>query len=141
MQISRLLMRSVIAAFVASLIVLETGCNPASRDQSVIASAQQFNTALQPAEINNSDLNNYLQTIGGRIVAAAKEADARGYGPKSHKQGTDAWMYQDIEFRLVNSKTLNAFTTGGHFVYIYNELFQLCQNEEELAAVMSHEFG
>jgi predicted Zn-dependent protease len=42
---------------------------------------------------------------------------------------------------LVNSKTLNAFTTGGTHIYIYNALFQLCANEDELAAVMAHEYG
>jgi len=41
----------------------------------------------------------------------------------------------------VNSQTLNAFTTGGQHVYVYYALFQNCQNEEDLAAVMSHEFG
>jgi predicted Zn-dependent protease len=50
-------------------------------------------------------------------------------------------MYQDIKFQLVNSKTVNAFTTGGHFVYIYNALFQMCKTEDELAAVMSHEYA
>src|SRR6478752_3868427 len=140
MRTTQFLTRSTFAFAFALFIVQSCGCNPASHDQSVIASAEQFNTALQPAEIQQPDLNSYLQTIGGRIVAAAKESDARGYGPKSHK-GKDDWMYQNIEFRLVNSKTLNAFTTGGHFVYIYNELFQLCQNEDELAAVMAHEFG
>jgi predicted Zn-dependent protease len=48
---------------------------------------------------------------------------------------------QPISFHLVNSKTLNAFTTGGVHVYVYNELFQKCETEDELAAVMSHEFA
>src|SRR5947209_3140808 len=140
MRTTQFLTRSILTSAFILLLVQNCGCSPASRDQSVIASAEQFNTALQPAEIQQPDLNTYLQTIGARIVAAAKEADTRGYGPKSHR-GKDDWMYQNIQFRLVNSKTLNAFTTGGHFVYIYNELFQLCQDEDQLAAVMSHEFG
>jgi predicted Zn-dependent protease len=41
----------------------------------------------------------------------------------------------------VNSPTINAFTTGGHYVYIYNALFQMCKNEDELAAVMAHEYA
>ena len=48
---------------------------------------------------------------------------------------------QPMYFHLVNSKTLNAFTTGGHHVYVYNALFQMCKTEDELAAVMSHEFA
>ena len=50
-------------------------------------------------------------------------------------------MFQDLHWELVNSKTINAFTTGGHYVYIYNALFQMCKNEDELAAVMAHEYG
>ncbi len=50
-------------------------------------------------------------------------------------------MFQDIHWQLVNSKTVNAFTTGGHYVYIYDALFQMCKNEDELAAVMAHEYG
>jgi len=50
-------------------------------------------------------------------------------------------MFKDIKFEVVNSKQINAFTTGGHFVYIYIELFKMCKTEDELAAVMSHEYG
>jgi predicted Zn-dependent protease len=46
-----------------------------------------------------------------------------------------------MKFHLVNSKTVNAFTTGGEHMYVYSALFQLCDNENELAAVMSHEFA
>jgi predicted Zn-dependent protease len=41
----------------------------------------------------------------------------------------------------VNSKTLNAFTTGGEHMYVYTALFQLCKDENDLAAVMSHEYA
>jgi predicted Zn-dependent protease len=47
----------------------------------------------------------------------------------------------DMKFHFVNSKTVNAFTTGGNHMYVYNALFQMCKNEEELAAVMAHEYG
>jgi predicted Zn-dependent protease len=41
----------------------------------------------------------------------------------------------------VNSETLNAFTTGGEHMYIYTGLFRQCKSEDELAAVMAHEFA
>src|SRR3954451_24863023 len=50
-------------------------------------------------------------------------------------------MFKDIQWQLVNSKVVNAFTTGGHYVYIYIELFKMCKSEDELAAVMAHEYG
>jgi predicted Zn-dependent protease len=50
-------------------------------------------------------------------------------------------MFKDVQFHMVNSNTLNAFTTGGHHVYVYSELFKMCKNEDEFAAVCSHEFA
>ena len=117
------------------------GCSVS--DSSVIEKAKGFDDGIRAAEIKDGDVNGYLQKIGGRIIQAAKDSDAAHFGPDSHFNASEKqdWMFQGIQFHLVNSKTLNAFTTGGEHVYIYNELFQLCKNEDELAAVMSHEFG
>src|SRR5205085_11668751 len=73
-----------------------------------------------------------------------KMADEQHVGPKSHfdEKQKQQWMFsQNMRFHFVNSKTLNAFTTGGEHMYIYNELFQECKSEDELAAVMSHEYA
>src|SRR5882724_1015260 len=88
------------------------------------------------------ELSTYLQQIGDRVIDAAKDLDAEGYGPATHKKEDNAWMFSNrMKFHLVNSKTLNAFTTGGEHMYIYNALFQACDSEDELAAVMAHEYG
>jgi predicted Zn-dependent protease len=122
------------------LLPLCLGCFPT--DRAVIQQAQGFDQNIKPAEIRDADINGYFQKIGERIVTAARQSDEAQWGPKTHfSNEKDDWMYQGIQFHLVNSKTLNAFTTGGTHVYIYNELFQLCKTEDELAAVMSHEFG
>ena len=122
-------------------LIATGGC--AVSDRSVIEKAKGFDDGIKPAEIRDTQVSGYLQQIGARIVKAARESDQAHWGPESHfrKDEKDDWMFQGIQFHLVNSKTLNAFTTGGEHVYIYNELFQLCRNEDELAAVMSHEFG
>jgi predicted Zn-dependent protease len=122
-------------------LTLLASCNVS--DRSVIQQAQGFDQGIKPAELSDTQLNGYFQQIGQRIVTAARESDKAGWGPKTHfdQKEQDDWMFKGIQFHLVNSKTLNAFTTGGEHVYIYNELFQLCKNEDELAAVMSHEFG
>ena len=138
---SQKIIRKSAAFIVLVTLVALLGCQPARQDRSVVSSANQFNSALAPAEVQNSEINAYFQAIGARIVEAAKESDRENFGPKTHKEGKNAWMFEGVQFHLVNSKTLNAFTTGGNHVYVYNELFQLCQNEDELAAVMSHEFG
>jgi predicted Zn-dependent protease len=121
--------------------ILTAGCQVS--DRSVIQQAQGFDQGIKPAEITDAEVTGYFQQIGDRIVQAARQSDKAGWGPKTHfaKGEKDDWMFKGIQFHLVNSKTMNAFTTGGEHVYIYNELLQLCQNEDELAAVMAHEFG
>ena len=128
-------------ASLLALLLFAAGCTVS--DRSVIQKAEGFDQGIRPAEIKDANVNGYFDRIGERIVNAARESDAAKWGPPSHfakGEGRD-WMFSKIQFHLVNSKTLNAFTTGGEHVYIYNELFQLCHNENELAAVMAHEFG
>jgi len=111
-------------------------------DRQVISQAANVHKELEPAVIRDPVLANYLQEVGDRIVRAAQELSREGFGPRSHKSGEDtSWMYQDMQFHLVNSKTLNAFTTGGKHMYIYTELMQHCRTEDELAAVMAHEYA
>ena len=120
-------------------VMLGGGC---ASDKSTISKAAAANDQLKPAVINDADLASYLQQIGDRIIASAKAYDAAGEGPASHKKGDSAWMFsKQMRFHLVNSKTVNAFTTGGEHMYVYSALLQLCDNENELAAVMSHEFA
>src|SRR5204863_1566080 len=70
------------------------------------------------------------------------QLDEAGTGPKAHTSEQSGWMFsKDMKFHFVNSKTINAFTTGGEHMYVYNELFQKCKDEDELAAVMSHEYA
>ncbi|MDQ3439378.1 MAG: M48 family metallopeptidase, partial [Planctomycetota bacterium] len=86
------------------------------------------------------DLQRRSVEVGNRIIGAAQELSRQGYG-RSGKED-NAWMFsKDMRFHFVNSKTLNAFTTGGEHMYIYTGLFQQCKTEDELAAVMAHEFA
>jgi predicted Zn-dependent protease len=112
-------------------------------DRQVIQQAEDTHAQLKPAVMDDPELFDYLKSMGDRIVDAAKELDAEHYGPSSHfeKKESNDWMFSKEEFHLVNSKTLNAFTTGGEHLYIYAELMQKCRTEDELASVMSHEYG
>jgi predicted Zn-dependent protease len=116
------------------------GC---ATDRQVIQQAEDEHAQLKPAVMEDPELLKYLQSMGDRIVAAAKELDAEHYGPSSHFESKESndWMFSKEEFHLVNSKTLNAFTTGGEHMYIYSQLMQQCKSEDELAAVMAHEYG
>lgn len=124
---------------VAPLLALTTAC---VSDRQVISQANDAHRELDAAVLRDAQLADYLQSVGDRILAAAREYDEAGGGSKSKRDEDNAWMFsKDMQFHLVNSKTLNAFTTGGEHMYIYSELFQQCKSEDELAAVMAHEYA
>jgi predicted Zn-dependent protease len=131
--------RPTLVALAALLALMIGGC---ASDKKTISNAAAANDQLQPAIITDPALSAYIQQLGNRIVASAKWYDGQGQGPSTHRKGDNAWMFSDrMRFHLVNSKTVNAFTTGGEHMYVYTALFQMCQTEDELAAVMSHEFA
>jgi predicted Zn-dependent protease len=133
------LRHSITTCFSACLFVL-AGC---ATDRQVIQQAEDTHAQLKPAVMEDPELFGYLQSMGDRIVSAAKELDAEHYGPSTHfdSKESNEWMFSKEEFHLVNSKTLNAFTTGGEHMYIYAQLMEQCKSEDELAAVMAHEYG
>ena len=131
------LSRGIVFSLLA--LVGGTGIGCAS-DRAVISQANQAHTSLAPAVIEDPVLSTYIQDVGNRIIGAAQELNRQG-GGKSGKED-NAWMFsKNMRFHFVNSKTLNAFTTGGEHMYIYTGLFQQCKSEDELAAVMAHEFA
>ena len=135
----RTLRRTSFAFLLAFLAVFVAGC---ATDRQVIDQADDAHRQLAPAVVEDAQMRDYLQAMGARIVATARQMSDSGYGPKSHFEEKSDWMFSDqMRFHFVNSKTLNAFTTGGDHMYIYTELLQTCRTEDELAAVMAHEYG
>jgi len=124
----------IVLVFGAAFTALLGGC---ATDKAVVQQAEEFNTTLDKAVMHDPQLQSYFQRLGTRIIAGAKAYDA-----EASQKAENKWMFsKDMEFHLVNSKTLNAFTTGGEHMYIYNELFQQAKTEDELTAVMSHEYA
>ena len=82
--------------------------------------------------ITDADLDEYIQDVGSRIAAVA---------PAVAPGKANADFLKSVRCHLVNCDTINAFNTGGTHVYIYNGLFQQCQSEEELAAVVAHAYA
>ena len=131
------LSRGIVFSMLALIGVIGIGC---ASDKAVISQANQAHTGLAPAVIEDPVLATYIQDVGNRIIGAAHDLSRQGYA-KSGKED-NSWMFsKDMRFHFVNSKTLNAFTTGGEHMYIYTGLFQQCKSEDELAAVMAHEFA
>lgn len=134
----RRIVRLLVAPLLALMSVLAGGC---ANDRQVIGQANQFHQGLEPAVITDPMLTGYLQKVGDRIITSAQELDRQGYGPEAHKKENSQWMFSGMQFHFVNSPTLNAFTTGGNHMYLYTGLFQNCDTEDEMAAVMAHEFA
>ncbi|MBA3272967.1 MAG: M48 family metalloprotease [Chthoniobacterales bacterium] len=116
---------------------MATGC---ASDKQVIAQAQNMHSGLEEAVITDPQLAGYLQQVGDRIISSAQDLSRQGYGESKKDR---EWMFdaKSMQFHFVNSDTLNAFTTGGNHMYIYTKLFQTAKSEDELAAVMAHEFA
>jgi len=123
----------IVLLFAAGFTALLGGC---ASDRAVVQQANEFDTTLEKAVIHDPQLESYFHRLGQRIIDGAK-----AYEPEEARKEENAWMFKNPQFHLVNSKTLNAFTTGGEHLYIYNQLFQDARSEDELAAVMSHEFA
>ena len=132
--------RSIASTFVF-LFLGFFGATSCATDRTIRAQATDYHKELEPAVLTDAELRGYLQQIGDRVVASAKELHAQKFGPKSAFKDDSSWMFSNEQFHLVNSATLNAFTTGGDHAYIYSQLMKECHSEDELAAVVAHEFG
>jgi beta-barrel assembly-enhancing protease len=71
--------------------------------------------------INDPEVNDYLNELGHRLVAASKD------------------VKQDFEFFGVPDPQVNAFALPGGYVGVHTGLILLTQSESELASVLAHE--
>ncbi len=77
----------------------------------------------QGGYLQDPEVNDYLNELGHRLVAAA--ADAK----------------QDFEFFAVPDPQINAFALPGGFIGVHTGLILLAQSESELASVLAHEIS
>ena len=71
--------------------------------------------------LDDPELNEYIQTIGDRIVAFSKNEDTQ------------------FNFFVVDDPRINAFALPGGFIGINTGLIAATRNESELASVVAHE--
>src|SRR5207244_2321682 len=99
-----------------------------------VAQADRLHREALAGTVNpDRTLAEYFTEMGRRLVAGAQEESGGRFKDP---------VFANIEFHLVGTSDVpNAFTTGGRHVYITNAAFQVCRAEEELAALMAHEFA
>jgi len=77
----------------------------------------------QLALLHGSEAEGYLNNLGKRIARHSKNPDL------------------PYEFKLVNSKEINAFAFPGGFIYVNRGLIEAADNESEVAGVLGHEIS
>ncbi len=75
----------------------------------------------EPSYVDDPELSDYLNQLGGRLVAASANPTA------------------DCHFFLVRDNSVNAFAMFGGFIGVNTGTLLTAQSESELAAVLAHE--
>ncbi len=88
-----------------------------------IGEQSMFQIRASNSYLDDPELSDYLNRLGGRLVANSPEPG------------------QPFEFFAINDNAINAFALPGGFVGVNTGLLQLAQNESELASVLSHEIS
>ena len=116
----------------AALLTLSVagGCGGPRPSRAFVEQARRLHSdALVSAVGSAPDLAEYVQLVGERLVAGAREA-----APEKAKDA----LFGRMKFHVVDVATPNVFTTGGEHVYVFAGLVAACENEEELAAAVAH---
>lgn len=75
------------------------------------------------AYLNDAEIEDYVNRLGTRLVAASDEPD------------------RQFQFFVLKDATLNAFALPGGFIGLHSGLIQVAESESELASVVGHEIA
>jgi predicted Zn-dependent protease len=124
--------RLTLAAFAAILLV-SCAHNPATGGNDVVLSTGK-------GEIEDS--RRYYDEIT-RFYGIYEDQAIQDYVNAVGQRVARASDLPDLEwhFTVLDEGSINAFTTGGGYVYVYRGLLTYLNSEAELAAVLGHEMG
>ena len=74
---------------------------------------------------DDEQANRYVNQVGHALAAFSRAPE----------------VYSGYHFQLLDSDEVNAFAAPGAFIFVTRGMLRLCQNEDELAAVLAHEIG
>lgn len=98
--------------------------NLSSRQE--VALGRQMDQQLMSQQFRpyrNSEVNDYIDEIGQRLVPSSDRPDI------------------PYTFRVVEDRQINAFATMGGYVYVTTGLLRAADNEAQVAGVLGHEIG
>lgn len=76
-----------------------------------------------PAYLNDPEIEDYVNRLGTRLVAASDEPD------------------RSFDFFVLRDSSLNAFALPGGYIGLHSGLIQAAESESELASVVGHEIA
>ncbi|MEJ0037217.1 MAG: M48 family metalloprotease [Gammaproteobacteria bacterium] len=127
------MIRQAAAALLAVLAVSGCATNPVTGRPNVVFGTQQgekeqarryYQQIIQAYGLyEDQALQDYVQMVGSKIAKNSHLPD---------------W---DFKFTVLDDESINAFTTGGGYVYIHRGIMAYMQSEAELASVLGHEIG
>ena len=127
------MIRKLAVALLALLAVASCATNPVTGRQNVVFTS--FESEQEQARryyeqivrfyglYEDQTLQDYVQSVGERVAKNSHLADV------------------DFKFVVLDDESVNAFTTGGGYVYVHRGLLAYLNSEAELAAVLGHEIG
>lgn len=128
------LLRASAVSFTAAMLLTSCASNPVTgRPDLVLQSeAGEINRAKEVHPM-------LLQQFGGPYQDARLQAYVNEVGQRAAKVSHRPEL--QYTFTVLDSEDINAFTTGGGFVYITRGIMSFLNSEAELAAVLGHEIG
>jgi predicted Zn-dependent protease len=127
------MIRQVAAALLAALAITGCATNPATGGHNVVfgtmngekEQARRYYQQIIAAYglYEDQTLQDYVQMVGTKV---AKNSDLPD---------------MEFKFTVLDDESINAFTTGGGYVYIHRGIMAYMQTEAELASVLGHEIG
>ena len=127
--------RRLAVVVIAALTVFAAGCatNPANGSKNVVLGTQKgeieqsrryYQQIIQAYGLyEDQAVQDYVSKVGNKVARHSDLPD---------------WEYH---FTVLDDDSVNAFTTGGGYVYVHRGLLSYMTSEAELAAVLGHEIG
>ncbi len=127
------MIRQAAAALLAALAMTGCATNPATGGHNVVLGTQKgekeqarryYQQIIAAYGLyEDQALQDYVQRVGAKV---AKNSDLPDW---------------DFKFTVLDDESINAFTTGGGYVYIHRGIMAYMTTEAELASVLGHEIG
>ena len=127
--------RQLAVVVLAALGVFAVGCatNPASGKKNVV-----LGSTKGEKEQSRRYYEQIIRAYGLYEDQAVQEYVARVGNKVARNSDLPDWEYH---FTVLDDESVNAFTTGGGYVYVHRGLLSYMNSEAELASVLGHEIG